>query len=113
MSYAKKCLMSAIVVLLNSHPIADLILLITLNLATVVITVRVSPYRNCGFLIRDIICELSFTSIHILSIFLFSPSYSRETIGLIIVVFCWIILITHTWFTIYQYYLLYKANKLL
>jgi phosphatidylglycerophosphate synthase len=71
----------------------------------------IKPYKSMAFTFRDIFCEFCFIGIHLTSLLLFFENPNRNLIGIIIVSFCWGILVIHTILTFYQYYLSYKERQ--
>ena len=104
-----KYLISLFIVSLNNIPKANLSFLIAVHVVYIGALFLVKPYKQRAFSIRDGICHFSFIIIHFISYpLLDSDQSNRQSIGIAIVVFCWIIILTHTFFTLYQYYLVIK-----
>ena len=66
----RKFVFAFVLVYLNNYPIADSVCLIVMNLLLIYYMAKYKTYRHNIFLVRDIVCELSFSLIHTLSILL-------------------------------------------
>jgi hypothetical protein len=71
------------------------------------------PYKLKIFNIRDIISEICFVAIHILTIFLLNVDQIEETdhfskIGIAIISLCSTIILVHFLVILYEYYLMIK-----
>jgi hypothetical protein len=71
----------------------SLLLMTFASLAYIQILIKYKPYEFTTLMIRDILTEISFIEIYILSFLLISSDSGNQQIGFFILILCWAILV--------------------
>ena len=95
----RKMFFAIFLVFLNDFPFANLIAFMIINVAMMIFYLKKKPFSKKIYLIKEVICEFCFFSIHAMSFpfLIFDQKQlqkdDRNSIGLCIIILCTIILI--------------------